>query len=83
MYFTNNNKGDVSKFLTGSVCRNFHLFITLLLNGLSIYILICCLTGTAIRHCSDDKGWFPPELFNCTSLSFSKLKKEVCDSFAG
>uniref|UniRef100_A0A9J8AN54 Cadherin EGF LAG seven-pass G-type receptor 1b n=1 Tax=Cyprinus carpio carpio TaxID=630221 RepID=A0A9J8AN54_CYPCA len=33
-------------------------------------------SGTAIRHCSDDKGWFPPELFNCTSLSFSKLKKE-------
>uniref|UniRef100_A0A8C1WYJ9 Cadherin EGF LAG seven-pass G-type receptor 1b n=1 Tax=Cyprinus carpio TaxID=7962 RepID=A0A8C1WYJ9_CYPCA len=34
-------------------------------------------SGTAIRHCSDDKGWLPPELFNCTSLSFSKLKKEV------
>uniref|UniRef100_A0A8C1A1G6 Cadherin EGF LAG seven-pass G-type receptor 1b n=1 Tax=Cyprinus carpio carpio TaxID=630221 RepID=A0A8C1A1G6_CYPCA len=34
------------------------------------------LTGTGIRHCSDDKGWLPPELFNCTSLSFSKLKKE-------
>uniref|UniRef100_A0A8C1ND96 Cadherin EGF LAG seven-pass G-type receptor 1b n=1 Tax=Cyprinus carpio TaxID=7962 RepID=A0A8C1ND96_CYPCA len=33
-------------------------------------------SGTAIRHCSDDKGWLPPELFNCTSLSFSKLKKE-------
>ncbi|XP_056307479.1 cadherin EGF LAG seven-pass G-type receptor 1 isoform X2 [Danio aesculapii] len=33
-------------------------------------------SGTAIRHCSDDKGWFPSELFNCTSLSFSKLKKE-------
>lgn len=32
-------------------------------------------SGTAIRHCSDDKGWFPSELFNCTSLSFSKLKK--------
>uniref|UniRef100_A0A8C0XZH2 Cadherin EGF LAG seven-pass G-type receptor 1b n=1 Tax=Cyprinus carpio carpio TaxID=630221 RepID=A0A8C0XZH2_CYPCA len=33
-------------------------------------------SGTGIRHCSDDKGWLPPELFNCTSLSFSKLKKE-------
>uniref|UniRef100_A0A8C2IWQ6 Cadherin EGF LAG seven-pass G-type receptor 1b n=1 Tax=Cyprinus carpio TaxID=7962 RepID=A0A8C2IWQ6_CYPCA len=33
-------------------------------------------SGTAIRHCSNDKGWLPPELFNCTSLSFSKLKKE-------
>ncbi|KAK7121465.1 hypothetical protein R3I93_022530 [Phoxinus phoxinus] len=36
-------------------------------------------SGTAIRHCSDDKGWLPPELFNCTSLSFSKLKKESED----
>ncbi|XP_073724829.1 cadherin EGF LAG seven-pass G-type receptor 1 [Misgurnus anguillicaudatus] len=32
--------------------------------------------GTAIRHCSGDKGWLPPELFNCTSLTFSNLKKE-------
>uniref|UniRef100_A0A672NJX6 Cadherin EGF LAG seven-pass G-type receptor 1-like n=1 Tax=Sinocyclocheilus grahami TaxID=75366 RepID=A0A672NJX6_SINGR len=39
-------------------------------------------SGTAIRHCSDDKGWFPPELFNCTSLSFSKLKKESEDLHA-
>ncbi|XDV52911.1 hypothetical protein PO909_021553 [Leuciscus waleckii] len=38
--------------------------------------------GTAIRHCSDDKGWLPPELFNCTSLSFSKLKKESEDLYA-
>jgi len=54
------------------------------LNDLSICThVICLLTGTAIRHCSDEKGWLPPELFNCTSLSFSKLKKEVCDSFVG
>ncbi|XP_031420890.1 cadherin EGF LAG seven-pass G-type receptor 1 isoform X2 [Clupea harengus] len=33
-------------------------------------------TGTAIRHCSDDKGWLPPQLFNCTSISFAQLKKE-------
>ncbi|XP_077066941.1 cadherin EGF LAG seven-pass G-type receptor 1 [Siphateles boraxobius] len=39
-------------------------------------------SGTAIRHCSDDKGWLPPELFNCTSLSFSKLKKESEDLHA-
>uniref|UniRef100_A0A8C1ZEI5 Cadherin EGF LAG seven-pass G-type receptor 1b n=1 Tax=Cyprinus carpio TaxID=7962 RepID=A0A8C1ZEI5_CYPCA len=39
-------------------------------------------SGTAIRHCSDDKGWLPPELFNCTSLSFSKLKKECEDLHA-
>ncbi|KAL0962784.1 hypothetical protein UPYG_G00345400 [Umbra pygmaea] len=31
--------------------------------------------GTAIRHCSDEKGWLPPELFNCTTISFSQLKK--------
>uniref|UniRef100_A0A672SFX6 Cadherin EGF LAG seven-pass G-type receptor 1-like n=1 Tax=Sinocyclocheilus grahami TaxID=75366 RepID=A0A672SFX6_SINGR len=39
-------------------------------------------SGTAIRHCSDDKGWLPPELFDCTSLSFSKLKKESEDLHA-
>uniref|UniRef100_A0A6Q2Y215 Cadherin EGF LAG seven-pass G-type receptor 2 n=1 Tax=Esox lucius TaxID=8010 RepID=A0A6Q2Y215_ESOLU len=31
--------------------------------------------GTAIRHCDEHKGWLPPNLFNCTSVSFTKLKK--------
>ncbi|CAL8385721.1 unnamed protein product, partial [Gadus morhua 'NCC'] len=31
--------------------------------------------GTAVRHCNDEKGWLPPELFNCTTTSFSSLKK--------
>ncbi|XP_056280679.1 cadherin EGF LAG seven-pass G-type receptor 1 isoform X1 [Pseudoliparis swirei] len=31
--------------------------------------------GTAIRHCNDEKGWLSPELFNCTTVSFSQLKK--------
>ncbi|KAF7228987.1 transcript variant X3 [Nothobranchius furzeri] len=31
--------------------------------------------GTAIRHCSDEKGWLSPELFNCTTATFSHLKK--------
>lgn len=31
-------------------------------------------SGTAIRHCDEHKGWLPPNLFNCTSISFSKLK---------
>ncbi|XP_060935371.1 cadherin EGF LAG seven-pass G-type receptor 1 [Limanda limanda] len=31
--------------------------------------------GTAIRHCSDEKGWLLPELFNCTTVTFSYLKK--------
>uniref|UniRef100_A0A9J8CP41 Cadherin EGF LAG seven-pass G-type receptor 2 n=2 Tax=Cyprinus carpio TaxID=7962 RepID=A0A9J8CP41_CYPCA len=31
-------------------------------------------TGTAIRHCDEHKGWLSPNLFNCTSVSFSKLK---------
>ncbi|XP_029607455.1 cadherin EGF LAG seven-pass G-type receptor 1 isoform X1 [Salmo trutta] len=33
-------------------------------------------TGTAIRHCSNENGWLPPNLFNCTSITFSQLKKE-------
>ncbi|CAL8242134.1 unnamed protein product [Merluccius merluccius] len=31
--------------------------------------------GTAVRHCNDEKGWLPPELFNCTTTSFTSLKK--------
>ncbi|XP_056129029.1 cadherin EGF LAG seven-pass G-type receptor 2 [Lampris incognitus] len=30
--------------------------------------------GTAIRHCDEHKGWLPPNLFNCTSITFTKLK---------
>ncbi|KAK7795875.1 hypothetical protein U0070_000483 [Myodes glareolus] len=30
--------------------------------------------GNAIRHCSGEKGWLPPKLFNCTSGSFVDLK---------
>ncbi|XP_074128198.1 cadherin EGF LAG seven-pass G-type receptor 1 isoform X2 [Sminthopsis crassicaudata] len=30
--------------------------------------------GNAIRHCSSEKGWLPPELFNCTTSSFLGLK---------
>uniref|UniRef100_H0VPZ8 Cadherin EGF LAG seven-pass G-type receptor 1 n=1 Tax=Cavia porcellus TaxID=10141 RepID=H0VPZ8_CAVPO len=30
--------------------------------------------GNAIRHCSGEKGWLPPDLFNCTSSSFMGLK---------
>ncbi|XP_031143312.1 cadherin EGF LAG seven-pass G-type receptor 2 isoform X3 [Sander lucioperca] len=30
--------------------------------------------GTAIRHCDEHKGWLPPNLFNCTSVTFNKLK---------
>ncbi|XP_067272650.1 cadherin EGF LAG seven-pass G-type receptor 2 [Pseudorasbora parva] len=30
--------------------------------------------GTAIRHCDEHKGWLSPNLFNCTSVSFGKLK---------
>uniref|UniRef100_A0A3Q3FZG8 Cadherin EGF LAG seven-pass G-type receptor 1 n=1 Tax=Labrus bergylta TaxID=56723 RepID=A0A3Q3FZG8_9LABR len=31
--------------------------------------------GTAIRHCSNEKGWLSPELFNCTTITFSHLMK--------
>nr|XP_033813815.1 cadherin EGF LAG seven-pass G-type receptor 1 isoform X2 [Geotrypetes seraphini] len=30
--------------------------------------------GNAIRHCSEEKGWLPPELFNCTTITFAELK---------
>ncbi|EPY87027.1 cadherin EGF LAG seven-pass G-type receptor 1-like protein [Camelus ferus] len=30
--------------------------------------------GNAVRHCSGEKGWLPPELFNCTTASFVDLK---------
>nr|XP_020652661.1 cadherin EGF LAG seven-pass G-type receptor 1 isoform X2 [Pogona vitticeps] len=30
--------------------------------------------GTAVRHCNSEKGWLPPELFNCTTFSFVDLK---------
>uniref|UniRef100_A0A3P9H6T8 Cadherin EGF LAG seven-pass G-type receptor 1a n=1 Tax=Oryzias latipes TaxID=8090 RepID=A0A3P9H6T8_ORYLA len=33
--------------------------------------------GKAIRHCSDEKGWLSPELFNCTTDTFSHLRKLV------
>ncbi|XP_029473103.1 cadherin EGF LAG seven-pass G-type receptor 1 isoform X2 [Rhinatrema bivittatum] len=33
--------------------------------------------GNAIRHCSEDKGWLPPELFNCTTVTFVELKTMI------
>ncbi|KAM9004833.1 cadherin EGF LAG seven-pass G-type receptor 2 isoform 4-T5 [Sarcophilus harrisii] len=30
--------------------------------------------GTAVRHCDEHRGWLPPDLFNCTSVTFSELK---------
>ncbi|EGW10030.1 Cadherin EGF LAG seven-pass G-type receptor 2 [Cricetulus griseus] len=33
-----------------------------------------CHTGTAVRHCDEHRGWLPPNLFNCTSVTFSELK---------
>ncbi|TRY55727.1 hypothetical protein DNTS_010295 [Danionella cerebrum] len=31
-------------------------------------------TGTAVRHCDEHKGWLAPDLFDCSSVSFTKLK---------
>uniref|UniRef100_A0A673U7R4 Cadherin EGF LAG seven-pass G-type receptor 1 n=1 Tax=Suricata suricatta TaxID=37032 RepID=A0A673U7R4_SURSU len=31
-------------------------------------------SGNAVRHCSGEKGWLPPDLFNCTTVSFLELK---------
>lgn len=42
---------------------------------LSLYL--CLVTGTAIRHCNEEKGWLVPELFNCTTVTFAHLKKMV------
>lgn len=39
-------------------------------------VLLCSL-GNAVRHCSGEKGWLPPELFNCTTVSFVDLKAMV------
>ncbi|XP_038612021.1 cadherin EGF LAG seven-pass G-type receptor 1 [Tachyglossus aculeatus] len=30
--------------------------------------------GNAVRHCSSEKGWLPPDLFNCTTHTFMDLK---------
>ncbi|XP_066489731.1 cadherin EGF LAG seven-pass G-type receptor 1 [Tiliqua scincoides] len=30
--------------------------------------------GNAVRHCNSEKGWLPPELFNCTTVDFVDLK---------
>uniref|UniRef100_A0A8C9TNS2 Cadherin, EGF LAG seven-pass G-type receptor 2 n=1 Tax=Scleropages formosus TaxID=113540 RepID=A0A8C9TNS2_SCLFO len=32
---------------------------------------------TAIRHCDEHKGWLPPNLFDCTSLTFADLRSLV------
>lgn len=31
-------------------------------------------SGNAVRHCNIEKGWLPPELFNCTTSTFVDLK---------
>ncbi|KAG8142793.1 hypothetical protein E2320_005991, partial [Naja naja] len=30
--------------------------------------------GNAVRHCSSEKGWLSPQLFNCTTINFVTLK---------
>lgn len=34
-------------------------------------------SGNAVRHCNIEKGWLPPELFNCTTNTFVDLKVMV------
>uniref|UniRef100_A0A8C4R486 Cadherin, EGF LAG seven-pass G-type receptor 2 n=1 Tax=Eptatretus burgeri TaxID=7764 RepID=A0A8C4R486_EPTBU len=34
--------------------------------------------GMALRHCDEKRGWLSPDLFNCTSVSFTSLK-EILD----
>lgn len=45
---------------------------------ISLSLSLTSISGTAIRHCDEHKGWLPPNLFNCTSVTFSKLKSLVC-----
>lgn len=39
----------------------------------------CLPPGTAVRHCDEHRGWLPPNLFNCTSVTFSELKGFVSE----
>ncbi len=55
---------------------NFIIF-DIVLNVMNILIALYLCAGTAIRHCDEHKGWLSPNLFNCTSVSFSKLKTLV------
>ena len=34
--------------------------------------------GTAERNCTEE-GWMEPQMFNCTSLQFVELKRQVGD----
>uniref|UniRef100_UPI00358EE5FD cadherin EGF LAG seven-pass G-type receptor 2 isoform X3 n=1 Tax=Myxine glutinosa TaxID=7769 RepID=UPI00358EE5FD len=34
--------------------------------------------GMALRHCDEKRGWLSPDLFNCTSVTFTSLK-EILD----
>lgn len=57
-----------------------HVLVTVVRKSISmssVFYVICSFPGTAIRHCSDEKGWLAPELFNCTTVAFTHLKKLV------
>lgn len=61
-------------------CLQPSLSFSLFLTSPSLSLSLSSLSGTAIRHCDEHKGWLPPNLFNCTSVTFSKLKALVCSS---
>lgn len=64
------------------ICLNPSLSYSLRLIShlMTLYLSLSSITGTAIRHCDEHRGWLPPNLFNCTSVTFSKLKALVCSS---
>ncbi|KAK7916672.1 hypothetical protein WMY93_012433 [Mugilogobius chulae] len=54
--------------------RELWLFLSSGLFLTSHVTTLCLVLGAAIRHCDEHKGWLPPNLFNCTSVTFSKLE---------
>lgn len=40
-------------------------------------LLFLLVSGAAVRHCDEEKGWLEPDLFNCTSPAFKELSMLV------
>lgn len=46
--------------------------------GMALSISNFLLSGAAVRHCDEERGWMEPDLFNCTSPAFKELSALVC-----
>ncbi|KPP57797.1 hypothetical protein Z043_124442, partial [Scleropages formosus] len=58
-------KGSVGRCLSPEDARGFRA---------NLRVGAAPVTSTAIRHCDEHKGWLPPNLFDCTSLTFADLR---------